>query len=356
LLKKILIFTVSAAILISAGTCLWLWQGLETLDRPLVLDEPVLFDVPDGASFSHVARILERQDLVSKSFWLRLYGRLHPAQTRIKAGEYEITTGMTPLAIIGVMVAGDTKHWSIQFIEGWTFNDMRVALAQADHLKKVTTNWAADDIMSAVGTEGEHPEGRFFPDTYLHTRNESDLDLLKRAYNKMTSVLAEEWASREEGLPYESSYEALIMASIVERETGAPHERDQVAGVFVRRLEKGMRLQTDPTVIYGMGLAYKGKIRGRDLRTYTPYNTYRINGLPPTPIALPGRDAIHAALHPDDGKALYFVARGDGTHKFSNTLAEHQKAVREYQLNRRKDYRSSPVIQSDTDNSNGSTP
>ncbi|HTN33566.1 MAG TPA: endolytic transglycosylase MltG, partial [Marinobacter sp.] len=191
MLKKLLIFTVSAAMLVAAGTGLWVWQGLETLEKPLVLDEPLLLDVPEGAAFSHVARTLERQGLVSKSLWLRLYGRLYPEQARIKAGEYEITNGMTALGIIGAMVAGDTKHWSIQFIEGWTFNDMRMALARAEHIKQVTAGWSTDEIMKAVGAEDKHPEGRFFPDTYLYTSSESDLDLLKRAYEKMANVLAE---------------------------------------------------------------------------------------------------------------------------------------------------------------------
>jgi len=342
LLKKLLVLCVCAVVLVAAGTGLWVWQGLQTLEAPVVLEEPVLFDVPRGTSFNSVARRLESEGLVSQSLWLRLYGRLYPEQTRIKAGEYEFSGEMTPEAMIATMIAGDTKHWSVQFIEGWTFQDMRKALAVTERIQKLTTDWSDEDIMKAMGAEGEHPEGRFFPDTYLYTRSDSDLDLLRRAFDRMTSVLEQEWAAREEGLPYESPYEALIMASIVERETGAPEERQQVAGVFVRRLQKGMRLQTDPTVIYGMGKDYKGRIRSRDLRTYTPYNTYRIDGLPPTPIALPGRDSIHAALHPDDGKALYFVARGDGTHKFSRTLAEHQKAVREFQLNRRRDYRSSP--------------
>ena len=194
-----------------------------------------------------------------------------------------------------------------------------------------------------MGANGSHPEGRFFPDTYLFTSSETDLDLLRRAFERMEEVLATEWQAKAENLPYDSPYEALIMASIVERETGAVHEREEVAGVFVRRLEKGMRLQTDPTVIYGMGEKYQGRITRKDLRTHTDYNTYRIDGLPPTPIALPGREAIHAALNPAEGDTLYFVARGDGTHKFSKTLAEHQKAVRAFQLNRRSDYRSSPA-------------
>lgn len=345
MLKKLLLACVCVAVLASAGTGLWVWQGLQGLNKPVMLEEPLLFNVPQGSSFIEVVGRLESQGLVSDRLWLRLYGRLEPGQTRIKAGEYEFVDGMSPRDMIGAMVSGDTKHWYVQFIEGWTFKDMRAALARAERLEKVTGQWTTEQIMAAVGAEGEHPEGRFFPDTYAFTSSESDLDLLKRAFNRMETVLAEEWSAREEGLPYDSPYEALIMASIVERETGAPHERDQVAGVFVRRLHKGMRLQTDPTVIYGMGDSYQGRIGRKDLRTYTPYNTYRINGLPPTPIALPGRESIHAALHPDKGDALYFVARGDGTHKFSRTLSEHQKAVREFQLNRREDYRSSPAPQ-----------
>ncbi|MTI96988.1 MAG: endolytic transglycosylase MltG [Marinobacter adhaerens] len=345
MLKKLLLACVCVAVLASAGTGLWVWQGLQGLNKPVMLEEPLLFNVPQGSSFIEVVGRLESQGLVSDRLWLRLYGRLEPGQTRIKAGEYEFVDGMSPRDMIGAMVSGDTKHWYVQFIEGWTFKDMRAALARAERLEKVTGQWTTEQIMAAVGAEGEHPEGRFFPDTYAFTSSESDLDLLKRAFNRMETVLAEEWAAREEGLPYDTPYEALIMASIVERETGAPHERDQVAGVFVRRLQKGMRLQTDPTVIYGMGDSYQGRIGRKDLRTYTPYNTYRINGLPPTPIALPGRESIHAALHPDKGDALYFVARGDGTHKFSRTLSEHQKAVREFQLNRREDYRSSPAPQ-----------
>lgn len=342
MLKKLLIVCVSLTVLAAAGTGLWVWQGLETLEKPVSLKEPVLFDVPSGSAFSRVAQQMEAEGLVEKSLWLRLHGRLNPDQARIRAGEYEFTDGMSARDMVDAMVAGDIKHWSIQFIEGWTFKDMRAALASAERLRQETADWTDEEIMKAMGAEGEHPEGRFFPDTYLFASNDSDLDLLKRSFNRMETVLAEEWDNREEGLPYDKPYEALIMASIVERETGVPHERDEVAGVFVRRLEKGMRLQTDPTVIYGMGDKYQGRIGSRDLRTYTPYNTYRIDGLPPTPIALPGQEAIHAALHPKEGDSLYFVARGDGTHKFSRTLAEHQKAVREFQLNRRDDYRSSP--------------
>ena len=286
---------------------------------------------------------MEAAGYLEDSLWMRVYGRLHPEKARLKAGEYEFADGMSRIALIERMVSGETKHWQIQFIEGWTFNDMRQAIANNERLGKVTTDWTDEQIMAAIGAEGMHPEGRFFPDTYLYTSLETDIDLYQRSYNKMERVLEEEWENRSESLPYDSAYEALIMASIVERETGAAHERTEVAGVFVRRLQKGMRLQTDPTVIYGMGDQYKGRITRKDLRAYTEYNTYRIDGLPPTPIALPGREAIHASLHPAEGDALYFVARGDGTHKFSRTLAEHQKAVRQFQLNRRSDYRSSPA-------------
>lgn len=343
MLKKLLISLVCILVLAAAGSSLWLWQGLQSLDEPVALEEPRLFDVPAGTGFGQLARKLESEGLVERSLWLRIYGRLFPEQARVKAGEYEFSQGMSARDMLAQMVAGETKQWSIQFIEGWTFQDMRTALANNPRITHLTTDWSEARIMEAMGAEGEHPEGRFFPDTYRYTGNETDLDILRRAFNRMETVLSEEWETRAEDLPYETPYEALIMASIVERETGAPHERDEVAGVFVRRLEKGMRLQTDPTVIYGMGSKYVGRITRRDLLTHTPYNTYRISGLPPTPIALPGQDAIHAALHPAEGETLYFVARGDGTHKFSRTLEEHQRAVREYQLNRRSDYRSSPA-------------
>lgn len=342
--KKLLLVAASLVILLGSGLGIWLWQGLQTLEQPISLDEPVLYEVPAGAGYDQVARSLENQGFLANSLWMRVHARLNPEQSRLRAGQYEFTDGMSRLDMIQRMVSGDTKHWQIQFIEGWTFRDMRRAIAANQRLEKVTTDWTDEQVMAALDAEGLHPEGRFFPDTYLYSSLETDLDLYQRAFRKMERVLAEEWESRAEELPYDTPYEALIMASIVERETGAAHEREEVAGVFVRRLVKGMRLQTDPTVIYGMGDQYKGRITRKDLREYTEYNTYRINGLPPTPIALPGREAIHAALHPAEGDTYYFVARGDGTHKFSRTLAEHQEAVRQYQLNRRSDYRSSPAL------------
>ncbi|WP_018403351.1 endolytic transglycosylase MltG [Marinobacter gelidimuriae] len=359
LLNKLILMMLGAALLIAAGTALWVSQGLKTLDVPGQLEQPQLFAVPQGTAFSQVARQLEQQNLVPDSLWLRVYGRLHPQQTLVKAGEYEFIDGQSPENMLQMMIDGDTKHWALQFIEGWTFADVRKALAAAPRLQQKTADWSNAEIMTAVGAEDEHPEGWFFPDTYLFISSNSDLDVLQRSFDRMQSVLAEEWAARAADLPYNTPYEALVMASIVERETGAAHEREQVAGVFVRRMHKGMRLQTDPTVIYGMGEQYKGRITRKDLQTHTPYNTYRIDGLPPTPIALAGREAIHAALHPADGKTLFFVARGDGTHTFSNTLAQHQRAVRQFQLNRRSDYRSSPapvVPKEDTTESSSAQP
>lgn len=341
--KKLLILLVAVAVLVGAGGGLWVWQGLQTLEQPMAIDEPLVMTVETGTAFSQLARRVEQEGYVDDAFWLRLYGRLTPEKTKIKAGDYELQPGMTPVTMIETMVEGKVKHWAVQFIEGKTFADMRAALASEEQLEKITTDWTDERIMEAIGAADQHPEGWFYPDTYLFTSNETDLDILKRAYSRMVEVLEEEWQKREDGLPYDSPYEALVMASIIERETGVAGERKEVAGVFVRRLQKGMRLQTDPTVIYGMGDDYAGRIRRRDLRTHTPYNTYRIDGLPPTPIAMPARAAIHAALHPAEGKALYFVARGDGSHKFSETLAEHQRAVRDFQLNRREDYRSSPA-------------
>lgn len=349
MIKSFLVAVVASVLVALAGAGLWGWQGLQSLEKDAGLEQPVLYEVPRGASYNSVAGDLEEMGLVDKAVWLKLLGRVEPEMTAIQAGEYEFRPGMSARDMVALMVSGQTKVRTVQFIEGRRFSDARAALAEAEHLRHVTRDWSDEKIMAELGDEGAHPEGRFFPDTYAYSRGDSDLDILRRAYERMNRVLAEEWASRADDLPYENPYEALIMASIIERETGVPGERRDIAGVFVRRLERGMRLQTDPTVIYGMGDRYIGRITRSDLRTYTPYNTYRISGLPPTPIALPGRAAINAAVNPADGDALYFVARGDGSHKFSRTLEDHQRAVREYQLNRREDYRSWPVPESNSE-------
>lgn len=286
--KKLLIVVVAVFVLAAAGGGLWVWQGLQTLKQPVALDEPVLFNVPAGTGFSRVARQLENVGYVSDALWLRLYGRLYPDQTRIKAGDYEFLPGMTPVAMVDAMVEGKVKLWSVQFIEGWTFRDMRAALARSERLKKVTSDWTDEQVMAAVGAEDQHPEGWFFPDTYMFSSSESDLDILKRAHNRMVSVLEEEWQSRAEGLPYDTPYEALIMASIVERETGVPWERGEVAGVFVRRLQKGMRLQTDPTVIYGMGDQYQGVFAAVTFRPTPPITLTESTVFRPHRLRCPG--------------------------------------------------------------------
>ena len=239
--------------------------------------------------------------------------------------------------------SGDVLQYRGTWVEGCNFRQVRSALAQEDKLQQTLSDISDSELMRMLDQANVHPEGRFFPDTYNFVRGQTDLDILRQASQRLQKVLAQEWDQRAENLPYRSPDEALIMASIIEKETGVAHEREEIAGVFMRRLKIGMLLQTDPTVIYGMGDSYTGKITRADLRKPTPYNTYVISGLPPTPIAMVGREAIYAALHPKAGKSLYFVARGDGSHVFSNNLAEHNKAVREYQIKRRADYRSSPA-------------
>ena len=270
-----------------------------------------------------------------------LYSRLS-GKENIKAGEYRLSEQESPITLLDKFISGDIVQYQITLVEGFTFKDFLNTLHAHPAIEKTIASNASADTVKIKGIDVEHLEGWLFPDTYSFSRGDSDQSIMLRAYKKMSAVLALEWANRAENLPYEIPYEALVMASIVEKETGVDFERPEIAGVFVRRLQKGMRLQTDPTVIYGMGENYTGNIRRSDLRKPTPYNTYTINGLPPTPIAMPGKDAIHATLNPLAGTSLYFVARGDGTHYFSSTLKEHNEAVRKYQKTRRANYRSSP--------------
>lgn len=342
--KKLFIGFVSVALTTLAVLGVWISNGLSSLEQASALDQPVLFTVERGSSYRAVAHQLEDLGVVEDARWLRLRARLQGEGGSLKSGTYEITPGMSPLDVVAMIAAGRTKSWPVQLIEGWTFADVRAELARHDHLEHTIQDMDNAAVMAALGEPDKHPEGLFFPDTYRYEANETDLGVLKRARDRMKTVLEEEWQQRSEGLPYEEPYQALIMASLIEKETGVVSERPTIAGVFVRRLAKGMRLQTDPTVIYGLGSRYLGNLTREHLREDTPYNTYRRNGLPPTPIALAGREAINAALHPADGEALYFVAKGDGSHAFSKTLAEHRAAVQEYQIKmRRKDYRSSPT-------------
>jgi len=254
--------------------------------------------------------------------------------SRLQVGDYTIRHGITPEQLLRKLESGQVIQHRFTIVEGWNLRELRAALARDETLVQAGRELDDAAMMAALGREGVHPEGRFLPETYHYTRGMSDLDLLRRAALAMDKALADAWANRQPGLPVETPEQLLTLASIIEKETGKAAERPVIAGVFVRRLKLGMRLQTDPTVIYGMGSAYDGNIRKRDLVTDTPYNTYTRAGLPPTPIAMPGRAALEAAAQPAPGDALYFVARGDGSHVFSATLAEHNRAVACHQLRR----------------------
>lgn len=343
---KLLSLTVLAALLLVLGGFFGLGSFLH---RPLLTDEPVVVVVPPGGSLGALMRDLHKRGLLGDGYHstlsrvaVRGYDIVTGVSRRIHVGEYRISRGDTLVSLLGKLERGEVMQRSLTLVEGWNIREVRDALRRAPGLVIDSAALGDDELMARLERPGVHPEGWFAPDTYFYTAGESDLAILSRALKKQESLLQQLWPERDAGLPYETPYDALIMASIVEKETGVAHEREEIAGVFVQRLLRGMRLQTDPTVIYGLGEAYDGNIRSRDLRTPTPYNTYVIKGLPPTPIAMPGEDALHAALHPADTEALFFVARGDGTHVFSETLEQHERAVREYQMRRRDDYRSAP--------------
>ncbi|SDN23016.1 UPF0755 protein [Vreelandella arcis] len=309
------------------------WQ--ERLKAPLTINEPVLYQVPSGAGFSQVVSELENQGVLDGAWAFQLLGKLDPqALPDLRTGEYQLQPGMTGRDLMALFDSRDVVTYPLTIPEGWTFEQMRELLAAAPKLEQRTADMSDDEVMTLLDREGTHPEGWFFPDTYRYHLGMSDVDILRQSLHRMEGMLEEVWAEREDDLTIDSPYEALIMASLIERETGAPEERREIAGVFKRRMEQGMRLQTDPTVIYGMGERYEGQITHADLREATPYNTYVIDGLPPTPIAMPGRAALEAAVNPLPGDTLYFVARGDGTHKFSRTLREHNNAVNRYIRNR----------------------
>jgi UPF0755 protein len=262
---------------------------------------------------------------------LALYARVTGTSSKVKAGSYELTGSVTPLELLDKIARGDVTMQSVTLIEGWTFKQFRAALDRNEFISHDTKGMPDAAVVQLVDPSIAHPEGQFFADTYLFAKGTKDIDIMKRANRAMQRQLQSAWAARDPDLPYKSPYQALIMASIVEKETGKGSERAQIAGVFVNRLRKGMLLQTDPTVIYGMGDAFDGNIRKRDLQTDTPYNTYTRAGLPPTPIAMPGLASLAAAMHPAQTKAIYFVARGDGSSEFSETLEAHNRAVNKYQ-------------------------
>jgi UPF0755 protein len=303
------------------------------LDTPLAIEEPSLrIEIPRGQSLAATARELEARGALLHPRWLQAYARYTGADARIKAGEYEIPQGTTPRTLLDLLEAGAVVQHSVTIIEGWSFRELRKALERSDKLDNTLAGQDDAAIMAALGEAGTPPEGLFFPDTYLFDRGTTDLEILRQARERMRRELDSAWHERAEGIPLESAYEALILASIVEKETALGSERPRIAGVFTQRLRRGMRLQTDPTVIYGLGPRFDGNLRRADLERDGPYNTYTRTGLPPTPIALPGTEALRAAVRPDERGELYFVATGlsDGSHEFSRTHAEHEAAVRRY--------------------------
>lgn len=290
------------------------------------------FDIPVGSSFSAVSRKLVEEGLIDNDRWLRLYVRWHDKGGSIHAGDYLIATGTTPEQLLQQFTDGSVRLYTFTLVEGWNSREVLAALHANEAIQATMTDEDWPALLESLGSDVAHPEGLFLPETYRFPKHTPDRALLKQAYELMQQVLNEEWQQRSDEAPVDSPYETLILASIVEKETALANERPQIAGVFARRLAKRMRLQTDPTVIYGIGASFDGNLTRKHLRTDTPYNTYTRHGLPPTPIAMPGRAAINAALHPEDGTTLYFVATGlgDGSHKFSATKDEHDKAVAEY--------------------------
>ena len=302
------------------------------------LTEPLLYKVEAGASLSGVAHDLEGQGILSRAGLFVAWGRFTGQAAQLQAGEYELQPGVTPKGILDQFVAGQVKLYPFTILEGWAITELLAALSVNPAITPTLQELTAQAQIDALGLTVQHLEGQFFPETYLVPRGTTDLSLLQQAATLMQVELAKAWENRAVGLPLASPYELLTLASIVERETALDSERAEVAGVFIRRLQKRMRLQTDPTVIYGLGAAYDGNITRKHLLTDTPYNTYTRGGLPPTPIGMPGAASLFAAAHPDEGDTLYFVATGenDGSHVFSRTLEEHNAAVAVYIARLRK--------------------
>lgn len=321
-----------------AGGAFWGWNDYQSFlkNERSIPRSAQSFTVEKGWSAKRVATEFKQLGVIDKQHWFELYARQSGLAPKIKSGEFNLPASITVPELMDVLVAGKTVQYKETIIEGHNWRQLRAQLASSTELVQTIADISDEALMAKLGLDGQHPEGLFFADTYAFPKNSTDIEYLQRANKTLQDVLNEEWEKRDEGLPFESPYEALILASIVEKETAVPEERPEIAGVFVSRIRKGMRLQTDPTVIYGIGESYDGNIRRKDLTTDTPYNTYTRGGLTPTPIAMVGRDAINAVMHPQNTAALYFVARGDGTgtHQFSETLEQHNAAVRKYQLKR----------------------
>jgi UPF0755 protein len=342
LLKRI-VFALVVTLMVLAAVGWNQYQSVLDLPKQrLALQQPTSFTVPAGYTASRLVQELSERQWLDEPLKLKLLFKLQPELTKLRSGEYEIRVGDTLEALLDRLISGRSVQYRVTLIEGATVKEMLKSLANNKQLEKTLSATDAVTLSSELNLKSDSAEGLFLAETYYFERGTSDRELLLRAHRMLNDVLDKHWQSRDEKLPLKTPYEALILASIIEKETGLSSERGQISGVFIRRLNRGMRLQTDPTVIYGLGDRYQGNLTRKHLKETTPYNTYRIPALPPTPIALVGEEAIVASLNPEPGKALYFVAKGDGSHQFSDTLEQHNRAVREYQLKRRKDYRSTP--------------
>jgi len=326
LIKKLLMFLVLVMVLSVAATMAW--RNLPILPETATARS---FTIAPGSSVRGSIAQMNAAGVSTNPLLLELLARVTGKSARMKAGQYVLKPGTTPNQLLDQLMRGEFAQEALVIIEGWTFAEMRRAVAAHPGLKHETAELSESVLLAKISPDLQAGEGMFFPDTYRFASNASDLHIYRQAYTTMQKKLDQYWQKRAVDLPYKTAYEALIMASIIEKETGQPSERRQIAGVFVNRLKRSMLLQTDPTVIYGMGASYKGNIRKKDLQTDTPYNTYTRAGLPPTPIALPGEQSLQAALNPERGQALYFVSRGDGTSQFSNNLSDHNRAVSKYQ-------------------------
>ncbi len=306
------------------------------LHAPLSEPEKTIeLEVKPGTTIRTIANSLNKQGMLKRPMWWEAYARYTGEARTIKTGEYTISSLITPITLLGTLQKSQQKQYSLTLLEGWNIWQVRDAVAKNEILEQTVQAVSDNDLMAFIGAEPGHPEGQFLPDTYHFPRGTTDAEFLLRAHKQLNETLEKAWQGRDEGLPISTPYEALIMASIVEKETQIPTEREMVSGVIAGRLRKGMRLQMDPTVIYGIGKNFNGNITRKDLQTKTAYNTYKIPALPPTPIAMPSAATIHAAVHPANTKALFFVADGTGGHVFNETVEEHNKAVQKFILKRK---------------------
>lgn len=324
-LKRLLLLISSVAILLIG------WFYLHVHSNVTLPATPYEFSIRPGSSLNQVSQQLADAGIFPSKWPLIVLARYLNQESAIKAGDYQLTETLSQRALLEYLVKGDAKQNEIRFLEGWTFTQLRKALNEHPAVENNTTDLSEQEILQLIGASETLAEGLFFPDTYYFIKGSSDIDILQRAYQTMQGHLQTNWSSRRESLPLATPYEALILASIIEKETGTENDRAEIAGVFINRLRKGMRLQTDPTIIYGLGEQFDGNLRKKDLQADQEYNTYTRAGLPPTPIALPGLASIRAALNPADTRSLYFVAKGNGQSQFSTNLADHNKAVNKYQ-------------------------